>query len=228
MLRIEISSQEAKRIFAGLLLLDLFLVLIYLTDNLLGNPIWTLHKWIDLDGEHNIPAWISSTQLFLVGAVFLYLAGRGKSSVKPSPSFLGLLGAAFLALSADEIVEIHEGLTKALKHVAWLPRYTEGHGTWIPIYLTVILGFLVISWRQFLALYQRFPREFWIMALGAGMFLLGAVGVEILGYQIEKDSARWLNTGEVILEELLELIGESVMLYGVILFATQKSLADNT
>lgn len=83
-------------------------------------------------------------------------------------------------------------------------------------------------WRQFLALYQRFPREFWIMALGAGKFLLGAVGVEILDYQIEKDPARWLNTGEVILEELLEPIGESIMLYGVILFATQKSLTDNT
>jgi len=211
---------NANRLLFGLIFFELFLVLVFLADSLLGNPMWIVHFLFDLDQEFNIPAWFSSIQLFLIGIIFFLIARRTDSSGHPSALFLLSVGVVFVFLSADEIGSIHEKLTLVVSNIEWWPKFKGGHGAWIPLYLGLCLIFFFTTYREFKAMWTYFQPETLIIATGIAVFLFGAVGLEIVSYQFLREGAPpLLYLAEVALEEFLEMSGGSLILCGTMLFA---------
>ena len=88
--------------------IDVALGTIYVVDHLLGTPFATVTRMFDLDGESNVPTWYSSIQWFVVFAVLFGVAERRVSLADRRSWFLCLLPLVFLAMSADEVVQLHE------------------------------------------------------------------------------------------------------------------------
>ncbi len=216
------TAKDAHRLLFGLILFELLLVAIYVGDSLLGSPISVIHMF-DLDREATIPAWFSSVQLFLIGIIFLLVARQVGRSHHPSQLFLVIVGSGFIFLSADEAAAIHEKITLVLKDVPWVPRFKGEHGIWIPIYFVICLVLLLMTYPELKAMWTRFRRETLIMAAGLTVFLLGVVGLEIASYEfLREDMSSMLYRAAVALEELLEMSGASLVLYGAVLLALRE------
>jgi len=206
---------NANRLLFGLIFFELFLVLVFLADSLLGSPIWIVHLLFDLDQELNIPTWFSSIQLFLIGIIFFFIARQTDSSHRPSALFLLIVGVGFVFLSADEVSSIHEKLALVARTREW-----GGYGAWIPIYLGLCLIFFFTAYREFKAMWTYFQPETLIIATGIAVFLCGAVGLEIITIQfLLEGKTSLLYLAEVAFEEFLEMSGGSLMLFGTIRFA---------
>lgn len=221
-LRCDYTIRDVNKLIAGLIVFELCLVLIFAADTLLDSPIGIIHRLFDLDAEGNIPAWFSSIQLFLIGLIFLIKGYRPDPDRAPSPLFFLMVGAGFVFLSADEAASIHEKITYVLKNFEWVPRFRGNHGIWIFFYPLIGLILLCATFREIVALCNRYRRATFIIATGIGIFLLGAVGLEIVRYQhIDQSATPLLYKVEVACEEFLEMFGASVMLYGAMLLPVQ-------
>ena len=89
---------------------------------------------------------------------------------------------------------------------------------WILVYFFIGVIVAFIFYRNFIRLYQTCRREMTIILIGCGVLVLGAVGVEILGYEFLNNA----HTGsgyytETAIEEFLEMFGTSIILYGAVL-----------
>jgi len=215
-----LDPKALDRLFALLMITPFLLGAIYMADWLIGSPIWLIKRLVDLDGENSFPAWFSSMLLFLVGITFLVKALGECVDGGPSNWFFLLGAAGFLFLSADEALFIHESVGEALnKHhsdVSQLLRFKNGYGAWIPIYLGVIgvLGF--VTGPQIWRFWRVHRCSFKTLAIGAAVFLSGAVGLEIVSYQFKEIfvAVPAIHTAEIVAEEILEMLGSITMLRG--------------
>ena len=188
-----------------------------------GEPVWILTQIFDLDGERNLPTWYSSMKLSFV-AVLLFKVVMKKFSIENYKMWpLVLLPLIFFGLSADEISQIHEYLgEKSDIFLTGGDRRTtffSETGIWmflIGIPFTVLLVFLLFYFKSIcnidISIFKKFM-------LGLFVFLLGALGIEILSnIPLEHTNAYMV---EVFFEELCEMIGVSIMLlasYDLFLF----------
>jgi len=223
MLKINITEQDVRTLFIGLLLFEISIVLVFLFHLLLGSPVEVFNNFFHLDREANIPAWFSSMQLFMIGMVFFLTGYRSQSQpVVLSRTVLAFLAVAFVFLSVDETASIHEKMHVILKHREWMPSLKIG--LWIPIYLFLIVLITIAIYPHIKIMWAHFPREAKLLVMGTLIFLLGAVGIEIVADLFLRHDIRSIAYGvEVAIEELLEMAGASVILYGALLFAIRSS-----
>lgn len=212
------------RLGGVLVAVNVVLVTVYLVHVGQGESSYLLRVMFDMDGEGTLPAWFSSGQMLLSGALLLFAATAGREqrpghtpagTVAVSPWFLAAVGGGFCFLSADEVVGIHETMTVALYRFEALPRFSGNHGMWIPVYVAAGGLFVAATAKHWLAL-VRADRlgTIWLVA-GALLFLAGAAGLEILSYgDLRVDENRRLYTLQVAAEETVELFGTSAMLIG--------------
>ena len=214
------TPRDALALLIGLLLFELALVGAYLVDVMLDHPIKTLSAFINLDDEATLPNWFSTTQLFLIGAVFWRRGRQTLPFTHPSRTFWYLAAAVFVFLSLDEAAAVHEKMTHVLKQFFWVPRFNGDHGIWIPFYVTVSVVAVIATKSQLQAIWKQGRHEFILMGVGALVFLAGAVGLEIISYQYLREGApsMWYHA-EVALEELFEMSGASLILYGAIQYS---------
>jgi hypothetical protein len=216
------SDREVARFGAVLAGAGLALTLVYLIQALLGSPSWTLHLLVDLDAEGTLAAWYTSAQLLLAGMLFFLLGGAsagrppgGAEAGVGSASFLRLVGAALLLLSLDETAGLHELISVSLRRFEALPRFTGDHGLWVPFLLIGVAGFLVATRRSWLLLWRNARAGTLLLAAGLGVGLLGAVGLEIVSYELIRPAgARRAYLVEVAAEEGLEMLGATLLLIG--------------
>ena len=218
-LEFECTIQGANKLLIGSVIFETFLVFCYLVGILSHHPT----QFFDLDGEANLPAWFSSIQLFVIGQAFLLKGLQINSKTQLSRFFfyLGCLG--FILLSADEAARIHETLNGVLQHVHLLPRFKDGNGIWIAIYILIGAALFFITSREILAMWNCYRRATLIMAMGVGVALFGGVVLEIVSYQyLRSGSTQLLYFIEVAFEEFFEMSGASITLYGALLMLTHK------
>jgi len=216
-----LTRRDAKKLLCSLLLFELFLVMVYILDSLVGvqSPI---HKLFNLDSESTIPAWFSSMQLCLVGILFLCSWVGAVKQKADSRLFFLMVGLGFLFLSMDEAAEFHEKLTRVLTHIEWLPQFTGG--LWIPLYLSALAIFGIAGRRLIAAIWKAYPHESLVVAAGFAIILVGSVGLEIITHLFWKDgNSPVLYRTEVVFEEFFEMAGTSVVLYGALLYALRTS-----
>lgn len=219
-----INGQDIRRLFVWLLAFECLLVVAFLVEYAVGSPAWLITRLLDLDREDSIATWFSSLQLAAVGVLFLILAAKQRQDGVPR-WFLGLGGLGFLFLSADEALMLHESITGALVKVDWVPRFSGDHGIWIFFYLGLGAALLLLMLRPLLTLWRRHRHPFALMAAGAGIFLLGAVGLEIIGYEFLAGGPPLFYRFEVAAEEFLEMLGATAILCGVSRYALELQKA---
>lgn len=222
---IDLNRNQVYQLFYWLLGFELCLLFAYLAESALGSPAWIIKRLLDLDGEQSIAVWFSVVQLAAIGVLFLIKAARthGRDGI---PRWFLLLGSAgFFFLSMDEHLELHESITIAMVHLDWMPRFSGDHGIWVFFYLGAGLLLVLLSIRPILALWHQYNYSFLLMAAGAGVFLLGAVGLEIIYYEFLRDGPRLFQVLEVAAEEFMEMLGATAILCGAAFYVLDSETA---
>jgi hypothetical protein len=197
------------RIFWSLLIFECLLASGYLVNGWIGNPLEVIGTLIDLDRETAVGTWFSSTQLFVIGALFIgmrLLVGR-----KSVGRLYLMLGLGFVFLSMDETAAFHEKITGVLKRFDWAPRVAGNHGLWIPVYSLTVACLLLYFSKPIGIVVRRFPRQVGVFFGGALLMVFGGVFLELLGYYHVFDNIPEIG---IALEELGEMAGESLMILG--------------
>ncbi|MGE0079774.1 MAG: hypothetical protein AB7U81_00585 [Thiohalomonadaceae bacterium] len=210
------SRRDTRRLVEGLLLLEAVLVLLYLVERALGSPFWFFQRLLDLNGELSVAAWFSSMQLFAVGLVLLLKAWRPGGLAPVGRWLLYVAGFAFVFLSADEALAIHESITNGLARFEWSPHFKNGHGRWIPVYLAAVVAFAIVSLPRLLFVWRNFRAPFLLCLGGFVVFVAGAVGAEVIGYDMIGAASPLALTVEVACEEWMEMAGITLVLAGAL------------
>ena len=224
-IKIALERPLIMRLTYLLLVVDVLLVAAFAMNYIVGEPIGVLTELIHLDGEGNVPAWFSSSQLLIVGITIFLAVQNVRTPLAGSRAFWLALAAGFVFLSFDEGAVFHEKITIVFRRWDWAPRFQGDHGIWIFLYGISAVVFLFIGFKQLRSFYQHHPTEFKFFMVGAFLLVAGAVGVEVFGYEfIRYEGTPLFYTVQVIIEELLELVGVTVIFHSVLLFFAQPSV----
>lgn len=163
----------------------------------------------NLDEESNFPTWFSSFLLLACSCLLFLIAQDRKVKRRRFSRRWTLLALLFLAMSVEEVAGLHELLTA---HVHRNPRLRmTGFFTfaWV-IPVLILVPILFLSYLRFLFHLPRRVRSLFVLA--GGMYVGGALGMELIGgriwgdYGINSPIYAVVNT----VEEVLEMMGAIV------------------
>ncbi|MBC7756218.1 MAG: hypothetical protein H7Z20_06180 [Bdellovibrio sp.] len=217
------NKHQLNQLLKSLIVFEVLLVTLYIMNDYF-HLFKHQHHILDLDGEQTIGSWFSSCQLFLIGVFLLVNNFREHLPNRTSCKFLTLIGLGFMFLSLDESASIHELISLSSKHVAWMPRFKGQQGLWIPIYAVLGLSILWVTRKNLFEIWLRHKKECTIFIYGFLTLFFGAVILEIISYQYLRtpEMQNWYLL-EVALEEGMEMLGASIMLYAVLLFTLKSN-----
>lgn len=169
------------------------------TDYLLGLvPLFSFYE------EANIPTWTSGLLLFACCIITYITAAAAEAQNDPHYRHWHGLSLIFLFLSADEVVDLHGVVGRAIdQFTGWSESFII-KSLWIIPFSVLALAILVLYARFLLALPRRTAALF---LLSGSLFVVAAVGFEIL-------EGRYLKAGGsfdaffmllVTIEEVLEM-----------------------
>lgn len=107
----------------------------------------TIRRLFDLNGEGNVPAWISASLLLLCSLLLVLSAGHARQTGARYHRHWAVLALLFLFLSVDESARLHEPISSALR--TWLRTSGALVHAWVIPY-----GVLALAVA---ATYARFP-----------------------------------------------------------------------
>lgn len=218
---ITFGHRGARRLLVALLALELLLVALYaLMHVVLPDVRWgPFREAFDLDGDLSIPAWFSSVQLFLA-SVALFALSRVDRRRR---WFLVLGSLVFLFLSADEGAGLHESITVVARgHEIGVLRelMIRNHGAWIVPYLLAGVALVAITFKAAVSIFTKHRRPSLWVIFGVLTVVAGAVGLEIVSYFLQRGTEVGYFV-EVAAEEWLEMLGISLVLYGILSFGIE-------
>jgi hypothetical protein len=172
-----------------------------------------LTHWFSMDIEYSLPTWFATLLLLSIGAMFLSICMQAKTD----RIAWGSLGVIFFYLSADELFSIHENLIEPMQELFGITSGPLFFAWVIPVFFGVVL--LGIAYYRFLFSLPKKLRIYLFIA--AGIFLLGAIGVEMISgaywqaHHFENDMVyRALNA----LEEGLENMGSIIAVAALVAY----------
>ncbi|MCT7954272.1 hypothetical protein [Laspinema palackyanum] len=209
----------------GLICFEVAIVIIYLGGVFINQEVYPP---FDMDGFMTIPTLLQASILFQISLVYLgmFFWSR-KSSERPSPAFWLVQSVLLFYVALDELVKLHLGLGSS----SWMP--ISGTKYWIGIYSFLIVAIAVFFFRDFKALWYGY-RNLVILGLsGLLLAIIGGFGGEIFKHIVlnpllsqlfpEREVLTWvIEQVRVAFEEFLEMFGETLMLYAVLLFVAKK------
>ena len=161
-------------------------------------------RHLALDSEHALPAYYSSLLLFVAALLLFVIGTLVRQSGKADHRRWLLLALIFMAMSVDEAVSFHEVLIEPLRNKLGLGGIF--YFSWVIPGAAAVLALGL--W--FLPFLFRLPRTTaMLMMLSGGLFVGGALGLELLGGVYAEaqgmQSATYLAVA--IAEETLEIAG---------------------
>lgn len=218
-----ITARHAKRFCSWLLLTTALIIGAHLLLQQLNLNVFhqqngyffELSNRFDMDDESSIPTWFAQSLFLLIAAAALLAANLEKLRIKRI--LWMLISITGLSLAIDEAAGIHEQILQTI-HVLF---FHESAPTILANAWLIVLPFVLITVALFgRQMIRHFPpRLIFISGLGIGVFLLGAVSVDIVtqGLELPEFAFEFAVQGMfVALEEGLELIGGIIVLYGII------------
>lgn len=181
------------------------------SDSLIGQALDSLHRLFNPDLEANLATWFA-TALLLIGAMFAALVAKGKVDADDplKRHWIGLF-LVILLMSMDEAAQIHEMLIKPTQALLGV---TQSAGwVWTLPALVVVAALAFASLRLLRAQTHRTRR---LMILAFGLFLFGAVGVEILGSVLFGRSRSLGFELAAAVEEFFEMSGAVVFIQAML------------
>lgn len=170
----------------------------------------------DLNAESNFPTWYSSSKL-LIAALILFFAARATDFKNVS---LILLGSILLAMSADEISQIHERIGHKLSlfitDKEWLIGGQPSQHMWpylfgIPTAIIIAAVLMYCFKTKQMIKTSSFVR----IILAFGVFFFAALGLEIVSHFWFSINEIWIGPAPVLtlVEETVENLGSSLLLW---------------
>jgi hypothetical protein len=200
-----------------------------------GVVLWNLSRWLGGEGfvwvlvreltlmfhlgrEANVTTWYSALLLAAVALGLALHAFALRGDRKPSGAYLGLAAIALL-MSADEAAAIHERMAPAASAL--------GLGvSWTFTWLVLGVPFALLAGAVILWLARRIdPTLRRRLVIAGAIFLLGAIGFEMLGGMISR-AFDISEPGPLLLYQAAEFIEESLEVAGALiaLWATLDAL----
>ena len=208
------SSQKyplcrTTKILLFLSLLFFILGFFYITNRYLLGEIESLNflSNFSLNDEFNAPAFFSSFILFY-SAVLLGKITFLKRRDRYYYEWAGL-SFTFFYLAVDEAFSIHEGMKYARKILVLDKDNALYNDAWVFIGIAFITVFFLVYLRFLKSLNKRVQSLF---LLSAGIYILGALGLEIIGGYWE------FFQGKDFIHAFLASIEELLEMFGIILF----------
>jgi len=179
-------------------------------------PVISMKDLLFPNAETNLFSWYSATILAAVAVGFAVHAGAVRRGDRRFWPFVVLAGTALL-LSADEAAMLHERLDGL---AAWLGLSLSWGYQWIIIGVPIaILAGVVLLWlaRSLDPVLRK------RLVVAGFVFLLGAIGGEVLGGMITKvevglsnDISYLAHSAAILIEETLEVCGALLALGAVL------------
>ena len=176
-------------------------------DNIFG-----LIPQFNLNSEQNIPA-LFSTLILLLSSILLAIITYAvkKTGASYFYNWLGL-SLIFLFLSMDESLSFHESMTVPLRkglNTSGILFYA-----WVIPYGIALLILIFLYLKFFISLPAKTRKLFIIAAV---VYLLGVIGIELMGGRIDEQIGRHNATYVVYstIEEVLEMGGIVVFIYAL-------------
>jgi hypothetical protein len=170
----------------------------------LGGLVWIF----GLGAERNLPTLYSTIALLVVAGLLLVTARHSKTD----RVYWWVLCCVFVFLACDETLSLHEKLDRPVQ--ASLQTSGVFHYAWVIPYGIASIAFGL----AFVPFLRRLPRKTaWRFVIGGAVFVTGAIGMEMVGgFLVEQGGARhWSYWGEQTIEEVLEMTGVLVFLFGL-------------
>lgn len=175
----------------------------------------------NLNAESGIGTWFSVVILATGGLLALATARQIRSQDIGLAAGWGLVGAIMVAMSVEEVILLHEGTTSHLRTMFGTSGYL--HYAWVLIGASLALIVLLAGWPLIRRLTPPIRRQ---LLVAAAIFLLGAVGSELIGGKIagegRQDTFAYAVT--VAIEEGLEILGVLVGIDALLRFRRQARL----
>lgn len=197
--------------FAGLaialLCISLFQHALF-SGGVISKPIWLL----DADVETSIPTWLAVILLYSVSVALLTTALETTEDPTTRNLIWPLLSVAFVILSLDEYLALHERFTPEAAASLGLSASLAAYADWWPI-LVALLGLLVLR-----LLWQLPSGTRYGFILAGLLYGMGVVGMDVLVPAIlgPIDHNTLLGATLVTIEEGFELAGTILMLFYVL------------
>lgn len=163
---------------------------------------------LSLSYEQNVPTWYTSCLLFACSLTLAAIAAGARREGRFVKRWWGL-AAAFLYISLDEVVEIHEAAS------SWLDLGGVLYFSWV-IPAAVVVAAFAISYLGFLAHLPRGTRNRFL--LSGSIYVAGALALELpLGYWTEQAGSNNLVYALLdFAEESLEMLGVNLFLVSLV------------
>jgi hypothetical protein len=187
------------------ILVTLYAVSIHFTG---GKPF----PLVDVNGTGTIPSILQATQLFMLGALPLWMwITYRHPQVPPSRRLLAVVAALFLYAAIDESIKINQ--------------IFHQHRLWQMIYIGLGVSIPLLFHRDLMRSWKLHPPAAKLILLGIVIFVAGAFGLEMFRLYIQQPYwyqlfGRWefyqVDSIRTALEEFGEMCGESLVLAGMI------------
>ncbi|MDF1739907.1 MAG: hypothetical protein P1U86_12170 [Verrucomicrobiales bacterium] len=165
------------------------------------------------DREANLPTLFSGFQLACAGLCAFGISKFERSKSGGSPRHWFIIGCILLFIGIDDMAHLHENLdtiimsrveTSGLIHWPWVIPYS-------------ILALIVAGY--FLPFFLKLPSHLkFYFALSAGMFVTGAIGLEMFAARHAQKFGEETTTYAIFMtiEESLEMLSITLLLYGLL------------
>lgn len=209
---------QPRRVLRGLLLITALLVVLSFIGDISrfffghGRLLGFIPEF-NLDRENNIPTYFVSAML-LGAAVLLAVIAYAPAALsrRYRAYWLGLT-AIFLFISVDEMASLHERLSEPMRETL----STDGllYYGWVIPGIALLCVFAVAYFRFWTRLPER-PR--FLFALAGSTYVLGGLGVEVIGAQIDSTIGKstFVYALAYTVEESLEMIGVALFIYALL------------
>jgi hypothetical protein len=199
-------------------------------------------RLFDVGEERSIPTWFESV-LFLLCSILLAVIAIAKRQRNDRYSLhWGVLSIILLLLSLDEVASIHEAIgqqSERLLHA--VTGFTPGGAIsffWV-VPGAIFVFIVLLAYLRFLANLPRTTRRLFLFA--GALFVLGALGIEMLTAQVVSSSgsiANWIESSsggmigqgsasaiptilkglQTSVEEMFEMLGLTAFVYALLAY----------
>ena len=174
---------------------------------------------LNVDCEHNLPTWFSSSLLLLCSVLLGVITSAKKKYGEPHVLYWGILSLIFALMSVSEALPISELLTGPLRD--WLTTGGLFYYAWvIPGGIFVAVFGLVYLRFIFVGLDSKFR---WLFVSAGLIYVSGSLGLEMAGGLQDElyGKSNLTYAALVTLEEFLEMLGAILFLYALMLYTNR-------
>ncbi len=215
-------KHSSKKLLIALLGINTLFIaahlLIHSLELFTEKDVTTLVALLSMDLEYTLPTFFATLLLASISGAFLTIALKKQTHKLAWFS----LSAIFAYLSLDELLAIHERLIEPMQAMLSISSGPFFFAWIIPVSILIIL-FTAIYWRFFFSL-PKSTRN--LLFLAATLFVLGAIGVEMIsGAYWQANNFDNNITYRILnaLEEGLENTGSIIALITLLKFRTKNS-----